>query len=372
MRLRLTSLLLMTALASPSAAWADTTVVQQNEPTIAIANGSASAFNQKACEDGTVSTLIAYDYPSGFADQQVQLTVFATTKPCPQTAADTDLVLLHPTRITTISGNKSGTLKLVGKDLVKDCPANTEKVFNVCAVSSTLVANNSGVGTSWEVAFTKSVTFTYDSVQPTKPIITNVAAGDSTISFNWDSQAGTDHWVIYYRKHGSPPSSNTNICGSSSSGDASSGDSSLGGGAGGAEGDDAAATPPDAAAPGLDAGPTWDASPSFNPAETDGGVWSSVEIADNNNNISTGRVKDLTNDQQYEFVLVAVDQAGNVSTGSDPRDATPVTVHDFYRRYQCAGGNEKAGFGCSTAGMAVLVPIASLAALAFIRRRRAP
>jgi hypothetical protein len=68
-------------------------------------------------------------------------------------------------------------------------------------------------------------------------------------------------------------------------------------------------------------------------------------------------------------MLVATDEAGNVSPGGKSVTGTPLRVDDFFRRYRGAGGEEMGGFGCSSAGM-VAVPAVAISILALLRRRR--
>ncbi|HEY3449616.1 MAG TPA: MYXO-CTERM sorting domain-containing protein [Myxococcales bacterium] len=378
MRLRLTPLLLLLAATGISgSAWAQTTtVVSLNQPTIVIASGNSSAFNQATCQVSEGGTAVAYAFPSGFSPGATKLTVFATDQSsCPETPPDAAKVLLNKTLITT--ANQSATLRVVARDLEPDCPALTTKEFLICAVTTTTTINATTGAQQDTAAFNENVIVTYDSLQPSTPTISSIVAGDSAVTLNWTSQSEIDHWIIYFRPNGPPPPPTSDLCNSTSSSGSAITQCLWTSGADGCvvidcdSADANCVIPADAAAPGLDAGPTWDASPSFNPNDTDGGAWDSVTIDDGNNGVTSGRVTGLTNDQKYEFVLVAVDLATNVSAGSDAVDAIPLVVHDFYRRYQCAGGNEKGGFGCSSAGMAVLLPAAGLAVLALIRRRRA-
>lgn len=375
MRPRLTSLPLILAalvafVSGGARAQTGTPEVQPDQPLIQIASGSSSAFNQETCQTSEGGTAIVYSFPAGFS-VGTKLTIFATDqKSCPEDPPDAATVLLNKTTLTTT--NQSGTLRVVGVDLVPNCPANTNLDFLICAVTFIQTYDTTG-RLQDSVAYNENVIVSYDSVQPDPPAIASTTAGDSAVTLEWKAQTDIDRWIIYYRKAGNAPPSDDDVCADLSS--SSSGVVCAEGDAGCynevvcGEGDAGCVIPDDAGAPGADAASS-DASPSFT---NDGGVYASVTITDDGTgSISSGRVNGLVNNQQYEFVLVAVDLAGNVSAGSAPVTETPLTVHDFYRRFQCAGGNEKGGFGCSTAGMAILVPVAGLAAAALLRRRRTP
>jgi MYXO-CTERM domain-containing protein len=176
---------------------------------------------------------------------------------------------------------------------------------------------------------------------------------------------------------GPPPPPGSDICGN------------VGGGSGGTNiplcdpNDDAGgrwcdgSIPDDAATPTPDAGPV---TPSFDFAAWCAAGGFSVDDSANcgyrkvtDGTATTGEVLGLVNGQQYAFSLVGEDLAGNVSGGSDPVDGTPEVVLDFYRRYRCAGGAEKGGFGCSTSTAgALLIPVVGAGILALVRRRRRP
>lgn len=368
--------MLLAATAISPSAWADTTTYAINQPKIEIATGMSSAFNQATCETGTGGTAVAYSFPSSFTEGYVKLSIFVTeSNTCSDSPGSSDLVLLQQTTIN--SANQSDTLTLVGRDLVDDCPANEEKAFRVCAVST--VTQVDAYGTQSDKAqYHEYVLVTYDSVQPETPVIKTASAGDSAVTFTWASQGGIDHWVIYYWPDGEAPVGDAGVCGSIVSSSSSALQQCWW--SAGADAcvitdcDDTDANcfvPPDASVP-PDAAAPFDAAEVFNPkGVADGGTAGSVTIPDGDNAVATGRVGGLVNDQNYTFLLVAVDLAGNESGPSKRVDAMPLVVHDFYRRYQCAGGNEKGGFGCSTAGVAVLLPAAGLALFALVRRRRA-
>lgn len=344
----LAALVLLTA---PTSVLASST-----EPTLEISTGMSAAFNQTACQDPTSAVSVVYDIPSSYIGTKA--TIFITDSgSCPDDPPNAESTLLSQTTLT--ANNLTNTITIKGTKFVAECPANVTQEFLVCMVIKQTGYNTTGTSTDSKI-FDDSVTITYDSTQPGKPVITGSTGVDSAVVFTWDKQDGVDHWVVYYKTNGKAPDENTDICstistGSSGLNECAAYDYDAG------DGLDACTVRPDA---GLDAGPTWDASPSF-----DGTGWESATISDGT--AGTGRVSGLVNDQQYVFVLVAVDLAGNESTGSESVTGTPLTVHDFYRRYQCAGGQEKGGFGCSTAGMAVLLPAAALGVLALLRRRRA-
>ncbi|MBI5545399.1 MAG: hypothetical protein HY901_16055 [Deltaproteobacteria bacterium] len=373
--------LLLLLVAIPTGARAATTTIQLNEPTLEIASGSSASFGQAACNSTDGGTAVFYEFPAGVG-QGTKLRIFVTKKTsCPNEPAEGDVDLLLQTTITSMNSSDTKTIK--AKDLLDDCPANTEKKLLVCAVVTTQSYSTTGALTD-SVAFTKSLTVTYDSLQPSAPTLTQTTGGDGAVYLEWDAQDGVDEWRIYYVKDGPEPEGEDEMCSTGSSG----GGSGAGGNCDYDAGDgvcesfpDAATEPPDAAAPGLDAattgldasepsdaaaagldGGSWDASPSF-----DGTNYAKETIADGT--AVKGDVRGLRNNQRYRFVLVAVDAAGNVSAGSAPVWATPLVVHDFYRRYRCAGGTEEGGFGCSTAG-AVMVPAAGVALLALLLRRR--
>ncbi|MBI5548654.1 MAG: hypothetical protein HY901_32635 [Deltaproteobacteria bacterium] len=132
-------------------------------------------------------------------------------------------------------------------------------------------------------------------------------------------------------------------------------------------GADAGAAGPDASTP--DAGPL---PPPFDSSTWCSGLDPSVcgSKTVNDGTVTKNVLRDLINDQRYQFVLVAVDEAGNQSAGSDALDATPLVVQDFYRRYRCSGGTEKGGFGCSASSAALLLPGSALLVVALLRRRR--
>jgi hypothetical protein len=363
MRLRLT--LIASLILAPSVAAAQTTTTttpQVNEPTIVIANGSAAAFNQATCNSGGGSA-ITYDLPSSFS-AGAKITIYITdqstcSNPPPSTVITT---LQSQTALTT--SNQTNTLSIEGSVLEPSCPANVTKDFLVCAVTTVPQASTTGTTTTDTAAYTAQVTVTYDSQPPNAPSLTSATAGDSAIYLTWGTQSDVDHFIAYYKTDGPAPTGVENICNEIAVDSGTS--NGLGGGTTGCLVDSGELGTCDdvGVPPGPDAGPpdTGAAIPPFDPTG-----YQAFQF--NDGTAGSGKVSGLVNNQRYTFVLVAVDLAGNVSPGSNSLDGTPLAVLDFYKQYRCAGGDEKGGFGCSTAG-AVLVPAGALGIVALLRRRR--
>jgi MYXO-CTERM domain-containing protein len=331
-----------------------TTTYAVNQPTLVYSNTANTkvAFNQDACQNGGNFT-VTYTFPASFTTGTT-LTIFGTSEgSCPSTAPDGNMIFLQTTTITT--NNQSESVTLDDITLEPSCPANQpDSNFLICAVTYAETAASTTTATTLSEAYTTSLTVTYKSLPPVAPVISagSVTGGDGKVNLSWNTQSEIDHWIVYYQPNGPAPSAQAQaICSSptSSSGSPLTCDST-----------DANCIPDDAAMP-LDAAAPFDATP------FDSTGFQSMTVTDGT--ISSATVTGLVNDQQYAFVVVAVDIAGNDSSGSAPVNGTPMVVQDFYRRYRCEGGTDTGGFGCSTAG-AVLVPIAALAALALVRRRR--
>jgi len=371
MRLRFfATLLLCTSV--PFAAAAQTTL-NPGEPTVRLANGSTEVSFNKANCDANQQISVSYSYDEGFIEGSKVLIFGTGAASCPSvtTAPDANKVLLNTTLLNT--ANQSGTHSIDSQTLFDgQCPDNTADSFLICVITTQPSTSGSG-----DAFFSSQfVTVTYDSKQPSAPTGVSVEGGDSALFIRWSAQSDVASFTVYFRAVGPPPSENTAICFTGDEPDAG----AVGGGQGGQgmpcdSGDcgDTGPEPPDAAAPGLDAGPPPPAPFAAAPWCAE---WAGVDAGEGicgrapvSATTSSYALRNLHNDQQYEIVLVAVDAAGNVSAGSAPAFGRPRAVNAFFQRYRCAGGVEQGGFGCSTAG-AVLLPVAALLAIALVVRRR--
>lgn len=84
--------------------------------------------------------------------------------------------------------------------------------------------------------------------------------------------------------------------------------------------------------------------------------------------LTTVTISGLQNNVLYDFVLVAVDEAGNSSGLSVVHQATPVQSFGFYSAYRNAGGSDK---GCSSSGseLAAMATLMLVMGWIFGRRR---
>ncbi|MGC4122427.1 MAG: hypothetical protein QM765_49185 [Myxococcales bacterium] len=344
-------LLALCVLAFPAAARADG---YTNQPTLSVASGASASFGQSACRSGS-GTAVTYSFDGGYSSG-ARLMVYATaSSTCsdPDSLPDDAVVLMDETTLS--SSNASDTLAITGKSLASTCPADTETEFLVCAVSTVATTSSTTGATSWEVAYKTSLTVRYDSAPPGRPVFATSAAGDSAIYLYWNTQDDVDEFRAYYRRvDADDAAAEESICPDTDAGTAAT---------------TSAATdesPPDAGSPptSADAGPFVAATYDCSSAES--GCYATFADGES----GAGAVRGLTNGYRYEFVLVAVDEAGNASPASDPIVASPVTVQDFYRRYRCAGGTET-GFGCAAGGQNPIWPIGAAAALVLLVRRRA-
>lgn len=81
---------------------------------------------------------------------------------------------------------------------------------------------------------------------------------------------------------------------------------------------------------------------------------------------TSGRVTGLTDGVEYVVTVTALTIGGNESARSNQLTGTPITVKDFWRLYESAGGQEQGGCATGAAGFASLVALVPLA----LRRRR--
>ncbi len=247
--------------------------------------------------------------------------------------------------------NRSVILKVATQDVAgSSCPTTTTPVKKtVCALLT--------VSTS-TTAPTTFLTLTYDSAPPPVPTLDGAVGGDGSVHLHWvESDSNYDHMIVHYRQLTPGDSSSVDPC------------------------NPPAPVPFDAGT--SDAASAADAGSQDTGSQADGGADASVADAGTpvfnaadfpftkTFKSKSGDVVDgLSNGATYQFYIEAVDDSGNTSGQSNGLTATPELVHDFYRRYRCEGGQEQGGFGCATAGAALVPAFGALAAALLLRRRR--
>ncbi len=370
-----------------------TTTVQAGVGRIQLSSGQATVtFNQADCQsDRTFGVTV--DFPSGLtgtgAFQVSTFTVFLSdTGSCPDTAAaikaagDKVVVLQQETTASTTPVPITIRLQqIVGST----CPPNETTTTLVC--TSSKIVNSAGTASFQKT----SISVVYDSKPPNPPTLSdNTTGGEGTVYLNWTADEDAKIWRFHYRTDGPPPPTTIDRCGKSTSSSALTGGTCTGpldcqpasdaGLVASCQFDDAgngtcietaAPAVTDAGTPapsdaGIDAGTDAgiDAGPQINPADFPG----IFEIS--NAAARSGAVTGLVNNQRYAFYLTSIDTADNESTPSNVVFGTPVAVNDFFQQYQCQGGQEKGGFGCTTGGAAALLPALAALGLGLLRRGR--
>lgn len=82
------------------------------------------------------------------------------------------------------------------------------------------------------------------------------------------------------------------------------------------------------------------------------------------------KVTGLENEVTYTLVAYAIDDAGNVSAASEPKEATPLKTNGFLEEYLNAGGQETGGCGAAGGGVAGGAVLAVLGFWLSSRRNR--
>lgn len=82
------------------------------------------------------------------------------------------------------------------------------------------------------------------------------------------------------------------------------------------------------------------------------------------------KVTGLQNEVTYTLVAYAIDDAGNVSAASEPKEATPIKTNGFLEEYLDAGGKETGGCGAAGGGVAGGAVLAVLGFWLSSRRNR--
>jgi hypothetical protein len=313
--------------------------------TLSIPTGRSSSINRAQCLANDSPVSVMYNFPQGTSTtgMDTTITVFLTDSgTCPETAAAPFIISKTPVNQNNLSDTRNIPASVISPE---GCPENVTKDWLVCAIARHVVFDTFG-GTEERVLARAELSVRYDSEPPPAPTITKVEAGDRTLYVSWNAQ-DVDDWLVMYRADPSAPAptAGRDPCEIGTAPDAG-------------EPPDAGETP-DAGEP-PDAGGEPEAPTPLDPA-----TLTTVTIEDGTATRAT--LSRLVNGQRYQVVLVARDEADNLSPQSNVVTATPQDVQDFYERYRCDGGSETGGFGCSSAGMA-LAPLAGLAALALLRR----
>jgi uncharacterized protein (TIGR03382 family) len=97
-----------------------------------------------------------------------------------------------------------------------------------------------------------------------------------------------------------------------------------------------------------------------------------TEVKTVNQDVGLGAIKvtGLQNEVTYQLVAYAIDDAGNVSTASEAKEATPLKTNGFMEEYVGAGGKETGGCGAAGGGVAGGAVLAVLGFWLSSRRNR--
>ncbi len=302
----------------------------QGVVTLEFATGQKKVLGQKGCQNGDS---ISVTYSVTATGDSPKLSIYLTKQSSCTPEPPTDAYSVRGKQ--SIAVTETQTVKIPGTQLSSDCADDVEVSALLCAVLWTRDLYDGDEDDTGHA----QLELTYDAKAPEPPVLAAPKAGDGTIYLAWTGSGGNS-WKAYYRESGERAEGGADPCT-------------------------------------VEAPPALFPAPETEPAapteDVDLAGWKSESISD-----PDGRkmvLDSLKNGQRYEIMMVATDEAGNVSRQGNHVYARPWPVQDFYRRYRCAGGSDEGEFGCSHApgsagGGALLGAGMALAALLLLARSR--